>query len=329
VFFVQTDPNQNSVGSLDLAKRQLEKGALVKALRTLRRGGYESSSLKPDLDACITKLYATKAYGVILSGYYTAGVIGQYSVEELLNLMWFARDIPSFLKQAYRFDALDLFPKEIEEAIRWHETRRMPDASAWRVKFIKLQEQRQLGERPLTGNPPQIVLEDRTDEDIPQTSNFLELNPLTATSPYDTVLTQELVEDPYIISQTARVKYERANSEHTLTITALCDYLARLNKAASKSRLIDAFALLTGGPAIFEVKSITELNEREQVRHALSQLYEYRYLHRQFNASLWIVFSREPFSEWIIDYLIQDRCTNVIWKNEGGKLVGPSMPLLE
>ena len=49
------------------------------------------------------------------------------------------------------------------------------------------------------------------------------------------------------------------------------------------------------------------------MRHAISQLYEYRFLHSLFDASLWIVFSTKPFSKWYINYLLVDRTINILW----------------
>jgi hypothetical protein len=94
------------------------------------------------------------------------------------------------------------------------------------------------------------------------------------------------------------VKLERANRDHERTLQTLIAGLAKLGIRASESRLMDAHAVIGGQDAIFEVKSITEANERDQVRHAISQLYEYRYLHRMRDASLWVVFACRPFSEW-------------------------------
>ena len=49
------------------------------------------------------------------------------------------------------------------------------------------------------------------------------------------------------------------------------------------------FTRLRSGPAIFEAKSVTDDNELAQIRHGLSQLYEYRYRHDLKGATLWLV----------------------------------------
>jgi hypothetical protein len=86
--------------------------------------------------------------------------------------------------------------------------------------------------------------------------------------------------------------------------------------------------LLKTGSAIFEIKSITPDNERSQCRHALSQLYEYRYLHSLPDASLWLVLSRPPQSTWLVDYLMNDRGVEVLWVADE-RLDGPSIARLD
>ena len=120
---------------------------------------------------------------------------------------------------------------------------------------------------------------------------------------------------------------EQANAAHRATLAALRDRLEKSRLAVSESKLIDAFSVLCDGPAIFEVKSINEQNEREQIRHALSQLYEYRFLHSLNDATIWTVFSQPPVSNWYVEYLTKDRGVRVIWLQDG-HFCGPSVPSL-
>lgn len=140
-------------------------------------------------------------------------------------------------------------------------------------------------------------------------------------------LTTESTDDPYIVSQTARVKLEQANTAHKNTLSHLSNYLRSRGLIVSESKLIDAYSVLADGPAIFEVKSITESNEREQIRHAISQLYEYRFLHQLVDASLWVVFAVRPYSDWYVNYLTDDRGLRVIWVHNEG-FDGPSVQYL-
>lgn len=323
---MQYDLASLPLGSATRAKAQLANLDLLKALKTCRNGNLPLDSLEPELQNCVERLYSRKAYGMILSAYYTAGEFGPYSVDHLLRRLYESRDFPALLKQAYRFDVYSGLKAEVDEALAWHASRGLPDAEPWRRKFAKLREQELL--RVVAQSP--VV---RVEEDLPDTSTeaprVFELRPLVASRvPKRQPQEDESAGDPYTISRTARAKMEQANTVHRGTLQALRTHLQASKRAVSEGKLIDAYAVLESGPAIFEVKSITESNERDQIRHAVSQLYEYRFLHSMADASLWIVFSQEPSSQWYIDYLAGDRGIRVIWIDDG-KLRGPSINLLK
>jgi hypothetical protein len=313
------------VGSKARAKAQLVKLDLIKALKTCRIGKIPLTSVKSDLRNCVEGLYSSRMYGVILSAYYTAGGFGPYSVDNLLRRLHENRDFPALLKQAYRFDVYASLKNEIDEALAWHVARRLPDAEAWRRKFTKLMEQEQLRVQPEKAT---ITVEEDLPDNSPQAPKVFELKPLLVTAPVGTRPPKdESTNDPYIVSQTARAKMERANNVHRGTLEVLKLHLQSRKRSVTESRLIDAYSVLDDGPAIFEVKSITESNERDQIRHALSQLYEYRFLYAMPYASLWIVFSQAPSSQWYIDYLAGDRGIRLLWVGDG-KLQGASIDLL-
>jgi hypothetical protein len=131
---------------------------------------------------------------------------------------------------------------------------------------------------------------------------------------------------PYQIS-VDKQKLDWANDEHKRTLYILSKALDNIGYIVEINRSIDAFTRLKSGPAIFEVKSITEENELGQARAALAQLYEYRYRHNYPGASLWLVFSMKPSTDWLVEYLAGDRDINVLWV-ESGQLAGPSLHLL-
>src|SRR5262249_15333769 len=133
--------------------------------------------------------------------------------------------------------------------------------------------------------------------------------------------------DPYIVSQAARQATERGSQAHRTTLKSLCAALTAYGLLVESGRLVDAYSRLPSGPAIFEVKSINQRNERAQSRHALSQLYEYRYLHNLADASLWLVLSEKPTQLWLVDYLMKDRGINVLWSSSEG-FAGPAKELL-
>jgi hypothetical protein len=119
-------------------------------------------------------------------------------------------------------------------------------------------------------------------------------------------------------------KIERASLAHQETLSELSSFLQTRGFRVECNMYVDAFSRLKTGPAFFEAKSISEDNELEQVRGALSQLYEYRFRHRLYGATLWIVLSKAPQLSWLSEYLINDREVNLLWI-ENGVLAGPSM----
>lgn len=268
------------------------------------------------MGVCLQKLYASGNVGVILSAYYVAGVFGQFNIVEMLGLMFARKDIPGFLKQAYRFGIYRGLEEQIEQAIRWHEDRQLPDAKAWRLKFEKLVEQVQLAAQSTRTEAVQILQEE--DSLVSKQNIYVELKPIAVPPAKPRVEIQDPIDgDPYIVSQVSRRKVERANQQHSATLAILTGALRDTGCEVNQTRLIDAFSVVRGRTVIFEVKSITEENEREQTRHAISQLYEYRFLYSMKDAVLCLVFSQQPFSQWLVDYLTQDRSIHVLWVDQG------------
>jgi hypothetical protein len=67
---------------------------------------------------------------------------------------------------------------------------------------------------------------------------------------------------------------------------------------------------------------------RTHVRSAISQLYEYRYIHELKQAKLCIVLSTPPPEQWIIPYLEEDRSIHLCWLSLAGGFDGPGWHLL-
>lgn len=309
-------------GSVERAKAQLEKDDLIAAIGTCHIGNLGFQCLQTELDQCLVRTYVRRNFGLILSAYYVAGVFGKFTVVELLTLLFNTKNYPTFLKQAYRFDVYSGFETQIQTAIEWHTYRKLNDAGAWQKKFAKLAEQVELHTNPRSEE--MVISSEEPTNGLPADSVKYKLKSAIATQSKSRVLKPLPTDDPYIVSQTARVKMEYANQSHQETLALLRDFLAKQNITFSENKLIDNFCFLSDRPAIFEIKSINKDNEREQIRHAISQLYEYRFLHSLFDASLWVVFSVKPSSQWYIDYLLGDRNINVLWIEEG-KLSGPSV----
>jgi hypothetical protein len=125
-----------------------------------------------------------------------------------------------------------------------------------------------------------------------------------------------------------RMQLEKASSAHQTALAILARTLRESGRDVGANTYIDAACDLHGGPALFEVKSINPENERAQSRKAVAQLHEYRYLHEMRSASLWVVFSREPTTPWLVDYLRSDQEIRVLWI-DGLTLAGPDVGRLE
>jgi hypothetical protein len=125
------------------------------------------------------------------------------------------------------------------------------------------------------------------------------------------------------VSSYTKEKLDAANATHGALLDALSEFLASNGHRVEASQFVDAFTRLKSGAAIFEVKSVSDDNELSQIRHGLSQLYEYRYRHGLDDASLWLVLSRAPKEEWVVKYLEKDRGVHLVWL-EDCAFAGPS-----
>lgn len=130
-----------------------------------------------------------------------------------------------------------------------------------------------------------------------------------------------------VLSQYSKEKLDVANAMHSELLDILTAYLETHGHRIEANQFVDAFTRLKSGPAIFEAKSLTDENEVSQVRHGLSQLYEYRFRHGLKDASLWLLLSRKPKEPWLIEYLERDRDVRVLWLNDD-ELAGPSLERL-
>lgn len=279
----------------------LRKGALVRAARVCRRHGVRPDTL-PGVNEAVEVAVQRGQAQIVLSAFYEAGAFGTHTVDELLRLLSKSNMPAAFLKNAYRFGVRVGFEPEIDAAIQWHRDRGMKDADAWQQKFERL-----IG---LPAAPPALS--------EARATSVVRLQPvypsLKGTAPPLPEASRGVDSDPYILSQVSRAKLEKATTEHQRALSVLERCLSNEGLTLSNSKLIDLLGEGDGWIGIFEVKSITPDNERDQVRHAVSQLFEYRFLHQLPSADLFVVFSGEPFSGWLVDYLRQ-LGIGVIWIN--------------
>lgn len=127
----------------------------------------------------------------------------------------------------------------------------------------------------------------------------------------------------------SKQKVDDANRIHSELLAILRTYLEDNGHVIESNDFIDAFARLRTGPAIFEAKSINDVNEMSQIRQGLSQLYEYRFRHQLNGATLWLLLSRPPSPKlsWLVEYIEVDRNVRLLWI-QNGNLSGPSFERL-
>ena len=74
------------------------------------------------------------------------------------------------------------------------------------------------------------------------------------------------------------------------------------------------------------MKSTTDSNAHSQVRRAISQLYEYRYIQQMPSAKLVVVIENPPPTdkEWLVDYVVNDRELLIAWDGDNKNLYCPT-----
>ena len=313
------------VGSRERAVAQFGEGDLSKAIKTCGLGHIDRQLVHDELVRCIESLQSRKQFGTILSAYYKhnswltkpAGdndfVV---DIKGLLREIFTNNEMPGFLKQAYRFGIYWGLEGEIEQAILWHEARNLPDASAWKIKFYKLSKSTKVNE--VTTQPLELLQIENEHRKLQ-----IRAMPKVATIQQPVKVDFPKIEDTYLKSEAARIKTERANDLHVATLATLEISLRRIGVEVTATKLIDAFAEVNSREIIFEVKSINKDNERSQVRHAVSQLFEYKYLYQLEQSLLCVVLSERPYTQWLVDYLLNEHNMLVVWI-ENNSLTGPS-----
>lgn len=115
-------------------------------------------------------------------------------------------------------------------------------------------------------------------------------------------------------------KRERANQIHWKLIDVKSSFLDARNLEPLANEHIDLFADDQGDIILYEMKSVGSKsgNLLAQVRKAVAQLYEYRYIYKEPNAKLCIVTNHEiaKKDDWLIDYLSKDRLIAYEWTTD-------------
>ncbi|TNF32512.1 MAG: hypothetical protein EP329_09935 [Deltaproteobacteria bacterium] len=324
----------------------LEENHLKKALALASRSSIPPSGVRLQLSDAVARLRANGEIVTILSSikHYGEAWASELGVDpqELLVELFERRDWANFIKHTHRLFEYEGLEDKVVVALRNVGGK---NARRWRLRFQKLIDEGRVRDphRVPSGAGPHLpdgavrLEEDGADEpsrdgaDAPgdrpaNRSKRLVLRPLRLGHNRSTGQKEQDDDDPYIVSVAARALRERGNEIHEETVKRLKDYLHGLGHAPAEDRLVDTFCMLGDGIAFFEVKSIHEKNELAQIRHAVSQLHEYRYLY-DVSASLWVVLSAKPSLQWLVDYLLDDRGFGVLWY-ENDQFSGPSVERL-
>lgn len=122
------------------------------------------------------------------------------------------------------------------------------------------------------------------------------------------------------------VKLERANSQHYRLEQMIVRFCRERNGICDTNRHIDVVARFRSACVVFEMKSCTYSSVKRQVRGAVSQLLEYRYVYRQKlggDVRLCAVIEQRPKrgAAWLLGYL-GSLGIGLIWKDEEGDGMG-------
>jgi len=122
-----------------------------------------------------------------------------------------------------------------------------------------------------------------------------------------------------IVIQQNQVAMERANNAHKSLVDLVAARIRNAGAIPRSNQLIDLATRYNSQSFIFEMKSTTQKNIRDQIRKGMSQLYEYRYLQNNPNAILVLVIDNPLPREnvWMRDYLNGDRQIYFLWDGKG------------
>jgi hypothetical protein len=118
-----------------------------------------------------------------------------------------------------------------------------------------------------------------------------------------------------LINEAAR---ERASQAHDMLTKLVASKIRAAGAIPKQNKLIDLATRAFDEDYMFEMKSTTLSNFHSQVRSAISQLYEYRYLYAASNAKLVVVVENPPPRDcrWMLDYVTNDRNLLIAWDGD-------------
>jgi C-terminal AAA-associated domain len=128
---------------------------------------------------------------------------------------------------------------------------------------------------------------------------------------------------PVLVDEVAR---ERANDAHRMLTTLVARRIREAGAVPKRNKYVDLSTVWHERPYLFEMKSTRQENAHDQIRRAISQLYEYRYLQDVPSAKL-VVVVENPLPEqkrWLVDYLVRDRELLIAWDGDRRTLAYPA-----
>jgi len=130
--------------------------------------------------------------------------------------------------------------------------------------------------------------------------------------------------------------HERARREHQRLVEAMAATITAFGAVPEANKYVDLAATIDSKHYLFEMKSTTSESLHAQVRRAIAQLYEYRYLQELPTGVLCLVLDRRPEGRngWLVAYLEEDRGIAVCWLEASGKFAcsavsGQQLPFLQ
>lgn len=124
----------------------------------------------------------------------------------------------------------------------------------------------------------------------------------------------------FIKFEVDKARFDRANQVHEKLRSLIAQKIRRHGVLPTFNKYLDLAVNMNNEDFLIEVKTSTKV--RSQVRKAVSQLYEYRYLQCLPDAKL-ILLLEKPLigkNEWMLDYLTKDRGIWVIWDGSDNEL---------
>ncbi len=160
--------------------------------------------------------------------------------------------------------------------------------------------------RTITRDIPILSFAEVDEPILPHTSSLEE---------YKTVSQRASSAQKDIMFYKDQAKLDRADNAHRHLVNLVAEKIRRTGNLPRCNEFIDLAARIADIDYLFEMKSTTAENVKSQIRRAISQLYEYRYLQNLSGAHLVLVIEDALPSpqKWMYDYLESDRDIMLLW----------------